>query len=122
MSELRLPDEVVTAEHFLEDHLTDHISRVNVNSADGHHLLSLSLGETPQQQGDQFVKSGDLLFVIILQSVLVSAGKHLKHSLHLHRPEYLGSSKRYLVANAYINLVAKGFVSYSKISPNQKCS
>ena len=48
VSQLRLPDEVVTGEDFLQNHSADDIPGVDVNSADGHHLLSLSLGQTPQ--------------------------------------------------------------------------
>ena len=45
---------------------------MDVYGADGHHLLSVSLGEGAQQEGDQMVQLTNLLLVVILQGVLIS--------------------------------------------------
>ena len=73
MFHLTLPAEGELGLNLLSDHLADHIAAVHVDSADGHHLLAVPLGQVPQQQGDQVVQLTNLLLVVVLQGVFIPA-------------------------------------------------
>ena len=70
---LTLPAEGELGLDLLSDHLADHVPAVHVDSADGHHLLAVPLGQVPQQQGDQVVQLTNLLLVVVLQGVFIPA-------------------------------------------------
>ena len=80
---LTLPAEGELGLNLLSDHLADHVPAVHVDSADGHHLLAVPLGQVPQQQGDQVVQLTNLLLVVVLQGVFIPAVATLYSTVYL---------------------------------------
>lgn len=56
MAQLRLPRELRRRLHLAADEPPDHVSRMDVDGADGHDLLALLSRQLPQQEGDERVQ------------------------------------------------------------------
>ena len=66
---------------------------MDIDGADGHHLLPFSFGQGAKQEGDEAVQLVDLLFVVILQSILVALFQSMEGVVHFQRPKDLGASQ-----------------------------
>ena len=93
MPELGLPAEGLLSLHLLGDHLGHRVSRVDVYRANGHHFLSGSLSQVPEEHRDQNIELSDLLLVVILHGRLVALLQGGEGGVHLNRPEYLSSGQ-----------------------------
>lgn len=82
--------------HLLSDHLGHHIPGVHVDSADGHDLLPVALGERADEHGDERFELGHLLPVIVLHGVLVALLQPGKCSADLCGPPDLSAGQGHL--------------------------
>ena len=60
VSELREPKEGLCIIHLLGDELLNYISSMDINSTDGHDLLSITFGQVSKKMGDEGIELRDL--------------------------------------------------------------
>lgn len=80
----------------LLDHLGHHITGVDVDGADGHHLLSVPWSQLTNQHGDEGVELGHLFPEGVLQGVVVALLQLREGHVHVKAPPDLSARECHL--------------------------
>lgn len=92
MSQLAKPDEGLRVLHLLCYHLLNNIPSVDINSANGHDPLSVSLREITEQKVDESVQLVDLFLVVVFECCLKAFLHPAEGYVHFRGPPDLSTS------------------------------
>lgn len=82
--------------HLLSDHLRYDVSGMDVNGADGHDLLPITLRELSNQHGDEGVKLGHLFPIVLLESIIIALIHAGKGNIYVGSPPDLSARQCHL--------------------------
>jgi len=96
MPQLRLPHKRGARIQFGLNHLGDHISRVHINGAYRHYLLTIAFAKLTQQKRYKQTQLRYLFLVVVLNGVIIALLQPAKGDVYLRGPPDLGSAEGHL--------------------------
>lgn len=114
--------------HLLSDHLRYDVSGMDVNGADGHNLLPVTLCELSNQHRDEGVELGHLFPIVLLESILIALIHAGKGNIYIGSPPDLSACQCHLeqqIRNYIVGLLLEtinmNYVNVKEINQVLKC-
>lgn len=82
--------------HLLSDHLRYDVSGMDIDGADGHDLLTITVCELSDQQGDEGVKLGYLFPIVLLKGIIIALINAGKGHIDIRSPPDLSAGQCHL--------------------------